>query len=120
MSFTALLCHTARLQICERINTGGRITETWQTLGFLSCRFTNPSTDTVTIAASASAEQVDATVFAGPELQTLIAGTDLPVRLVTTDSGIAGTYAVLRPIRVYCRKTSEVHHCECYVRKVQP
>lgn len=119
MSFSSLLCHSALVSRAVRTNVDGRIAETWQILGMIPCRFSNPATGTTTIVDGAAAPKIDATVFTGPELDTLIAGSDLPVRLITTDPGIAGTYELLRPIRLYCRKTSEIHHCECDCRKVQ-
>jgi len=119
LSFLSLLCHLAQVQVCDRTNVDGRITETWNTRGIIPCRFTQPSSGTVTIVTGATAELVDATVFAGPELHTLVGESTMPARLITEDPGIAGTYEILRPLRLFSRKTSDIHHCECYVRKVQ-
>lgn len=119
MSFNSLLCHSAQILQATRTNIDGRVTETWTTLGVIACRFTNPSTSTVELVKGAGAEEIDATVFAGPELYTLTSSSIKPVRLVTENPGIAGTYELVRPIRLFCRKTVEIHHCECYVRKVQ-
>jgi len=60
---------------------------------------------------SADIERVDAVVFAGPDYLTMI-GTTRPIKLVTTDHGVSGTYVMKYPPRVYPGYDNSVHHVE--------
>ncbi|HJJ36541.1 MAG TPA: hypothetical protein O0X27_05145, partial [Methanocorpusculum sp.] len=87
--------------------------------GPIPCRFSSPNTTRVSPVAGTSFEQIDATIYTGPELLDIVAGADLPVRFTTVYPGWAGTYELRTRPRMICGETSPVRHCECDVIGVQ-
>lgn len=105
-----LLCHTATVSKNTDTVVNGRVTHVDTPLGSVSCRFTQPKTSLIALM-SADIERVDAVVFAGPDYLAMI-GTTRPIKLVTTDPGVSGTYVMKYPPRVYPGYDNSVHHVE--------
>ena len=118
MAFTDLLVHSADVYTRSDVNTGGRITETWIKQSTIPCRFSTPVSTRVSPVTGASFEQVDATVFTGPDLFTAVSGINPPYRFITTATGWSGTYELRTNPRIIWGDSS-VHHCECDVTEVQ-
>jgi len=119
IDFTKLLVHSADLFVRTDVNTGGRITETWTKSYTLPCRFSSPASTRVSPVAGASIEQVDATIFTGPELLTISNPSMIPLRFRTTEPGWAATYEMRTKPRIIYGDRRAVHHCECDVVEVQ-
>lgn len=107
-----LLCHTAAVSKNVDTIVNGRTTHVDTALGSISCLFTQPKTTLVSVVQTASIEKCDAVVFAGPDYLDLV-GTSLPIKLVSTDDGWAGTYTMRYPPRPHISAYDRtLHHVE--------
>lgn len=118
MMFSPLLCHTADVQACFQETRDGRRTDTWTIVATIPCRFTCPTPSAAEPADSALIDTVDARVYTGPELQTILSSYHLPLRFSTENAGWTGLYELRVLPEMYAGFSSTVHHGECRVTKV--
>lgn len=115
MTFQSLLIHTANVLVLSKVNTTGRIINTWTNVGTIRCRFTQYSPSRLFVNNAAAENKIDAVVFASSDFLTLSQGK--LIRLETTDSGWSGKYEMKIPARIVNDKDS-VHHVEITVVRV--
>ncbi len=103
----------------------GREVVTWEEIGTVKCRFTQPNTSLTQIATGANVERVDYIVFADLRYVELISVEDdghmqmtTPVRLAASLTNCVETFEMKNPPRVIPARRSP-HHVEFGVVRVE-